>query len=89
METIIKKITLNDFKNFDPNVTIKCLDDETDGCWGKIPMDLIVEDRALIGELPLVETMVNDNGTVYVYAIGVRPEQTYNNIQITIMEVSL
>jgi hypothetical protein len=76
METIIKKITLNDFKNFDPNVTIKCLDDETDGCWGKIPMDLIVEDRALIGELPLVETMVNDNGTVF-YALVLR----YYNIK--------
>lgn len=64
METIIKKITLNDFKNYNPNVSIKCLGDKTNECWGEIPMDLIIDDERLIKELPLVKKRVNINGTI-------------------------
>ena len=57
MDTIIKKITLNDFKNYNPNVNIKCLDEDEYGCWNKIPMDLIVMDETLktLNTLPFVK----------------------------------
>lgn len=66
MEEIIKKITLIDFKNFNPNVNIKCLDEEEGGnCWNKIPMDLIITNDILKTiKIPFVKK-IDDNGNEY------------------------
>ena len=66
MEEIIKKITLIDFKNFNPNVNIKCLDEEESGnCWNKIPMDLIITNDILKTiKIPFVKK-IDDNGDEY------------------------
>lgn len=66
MEEIIKKITLIDFKNFNPNVNIKCLDEEESGnCWSKIPMDLIITNDILKTiKIPFVKK-IDDNGNEY------------------------
>ncbi len=66
MEEIIKKITLIDFKNFNPNVNIKCLDEEESGnCWNKIPMDLIITNDILKTiKIPFVKK-IDDNGNEY------------------------
>ena len=56
METVVKKITLTDFKNYNPNINIKCLDEDDIGCWNKIPMDLIVTNNMLKrANLPFVK----------------------------------
>ena len=70
MEEIIKKITLTDFKNYNPNVNVKCLDEEENGnCWNKIPMDLIIindnTNKFLkTTKIPFVKK-IDDNGNEY------------------------
>lgn len=65
MEVVIKKITLNDFKNYDPNVKLKCIND-CEYCWNEMPMDLIVTEPKLtsVTQLPFVEV---DNKKVLRY----------------------
>lgn len=65
MEVVTKKITLNDFKNYDPNVNLKCIDD-CEYCWNEMPMDLIVTEQELteVTKLPFVEV---DNKKVLRY----------------------
>ena len=66
MEVITKKITLNDFKNYDPNVKLKCLDYEGSECWNQFPMDLIVtnDELAALKNIPHVKK-INTDGKEY------------------------
>lgn len=66
MEVITKKITLNDFKNYNPNVNLKCLDHGGSECWNQFPMDLIVTDDALVAlkNIPYVKK-INTDGEEY------------------------
>lgn len=64
MEVITKKITLNDFKNYNPNVNLKCLDYEGSECWKQFPMDLIVTNEYVKNNLPIVKK-VDENGNEY------------------------
>lgn len=68
MEAILKKITLNDFKNYNPNVEIQCMDCDTSECWNKIPKDLIITDSILLENktLPLVRKLNSNNEEYYV-----------------------
>lgn len=79
METIFKKITLTDFRNFNPNVNIQCLgettnnsNDKDESCWFKIPMDIIIEDEELMSILPLSKHVCYNEktgGTVECYVL--------------------
>lgn len=65
MEEIIKKITLTDFRNYNPNVNVKCLGlDDSFECWNEIPMDLIVTNKYVKNNLPIVKK-VDENGNEY------------------------
>lgn len=66
MEVITKKITLNDFKNYNPNVNLKCLDYEGSECWNQFPMDLIVtnDELAALKNIPHVKK-INTDGKEY------------------------
>lgn len=70
METILKKITLTDFRNFNPNVNIQCLgettnnsNDKDESCWFKIPMDIIIDEEDLMSILPLSKHVCYDEKT--------------------------
>lgn len=68
MEVVTKKITLNDFKNYDPNVKLKCINN-CEYCWNEMPMDLIVTEPKLtsVTQLPFVE--VDDKKVLRYYNI--------------------
>ena len=68
MEVVTKKITLNDFKNYDPNVKLKCINN-CEYCWNEMPMDLIVTEPKLtsVTQLPFVE--VDDEKVLRYYNI--------------------
>lgn len=53
----------------------------------KIDLQPTPEQLAIFHEKDVAFTVVNDDATIYVYAIGIRPEQDYENIQVTITEV--
>ena len=55
----------------------------------KIDLQPTPEQLLAFQEKDVTFTTVNENGTVRVCAIGVRPEQNYENIQITITEVAI
>lgn len=67
MEEIIKKITLTDFKNYNPNVSVKCLGlDDSFECWNEIPMDLIVTNEYVKNTLPIVKKVDEDGNEYFV-----------------------
>lgn len=67
MEEIIKKITLTDFKNYNPNVNVKCLGlDNSFECWNEIPMDLIVTNEYVKNNLPIVKKVDEDGNEYFV-----------------------
>lgn len=67
MEEIIKKITLTDFKNYNPNVNVKCLGlDNSFECWNEIPMDLIVTNDYIKDTLPIVKKFDEDGNEYFV-----------------------
>ena len=55
----------------------------------KIDLQPTPEQIAIFHEKDVAFTVVNEDCTVYVYAIGIRPEQDYEDIQVTITEVSV
>ena len=57
--------------------------------YSKIDLQPTPQQLSIFYEKDVAFTIVNDDGTVYIYAVGTRPEQDYEDIQITIMEVSI
>ena len=69
------------------NITEQLVDKITE--YSKIDIQPTPEQLAMFEEKEVTFTTVNDDGNVYVYAVGVRPENTYDNIQVTITEVTV
>ena len=57
--------------------------------YSKIDLQPTPEQLIAFHKKDVTFTTVNDDGTVYVYAIGTKPKEDYYDIQITIMEVSI
>lgn len=55
----------------------------------KVDLQPTPEQLLVFHEKDVAFTTVNDNGEVRVCAIGIRPEQDYENIQVTITEVDV
>lgn len=55
----------------------------------KVDLQPTPEQLLIFHEKDVAFTTVNDNGEVRVCAIGIRPEQNYENIQVTITEVDV
>ena len=55
----------------------------------KIDLQPTPEQLKMFHEKDVTFTTVNEDGVIYVYAIGIKPIQDYDNIQVTITEVTI